>query len=352
MPEINPTNPETSKAIADLRGGRALVEVANDAITAHLRDLSPVQLAHLSHEIDSASNQRYSLEDSIYRRKPSGVTTEARELAERLSAGGDLVAIALDALKNNMRDLSAEQRGALCDAVKSARKAIPFEVAVDLEHGRLEVRRGVDGPWECKLVLKDVASGSTQEKAQALCEEINQKLRELPHYPAPSVGGGTRSSSKDTGFQIRLSNNGDLPTGAGDITIQGYPLVNDSIERHRTKTRFIRGQRRESQGALLEACDLVEMPNDAVRLMVGLFRLWKGFPEHSADLFTEVRDKGDLLEGYSVRTRKGPHSSVVIPKVFALSEALQMSLEGNWLAKVFTNWGLARKDMGIAGGVA
>ncbi len=171
-----------------------------------------------------------------------------------------------------------------------------YQVFADLANGTLEVRQGTHSAYECRLTLKAVEPGKTQEKLEALVQEMNAMFLSLANYPM-------------RGWKVYLSGNQDLPNyaEAGDIVITMTSLITDSTNRHRSQTVSINGEERISQEALLTKLGLDEVNNDFVRAMAGMFRLKRGFPPSQGDVGTE-RDSGDLFEGKVARSKKGPSS--------------------------------------------
>jgi hypothetical protein len=186
-------------------------------------------------------------------------------------------------------------------------QSVEFTTQVDLTHGRLEARRGLDGFWEAQLTLKNVIDGDTEATARALADEINLRFRRLTNWPSC--------------YRLTLSSNGDLPVGSGDVVIRGLPFVIGSTNRARSEEvshNFIGPQ--ESQNCYLNDQRLEEMPNDAVRLMVGMIRLAEGFPS-KAYMICRHGDRGDALAGNVVRTKIGPHSDAVLHTVRGIGGA-------------------------------
>jgi hypothetical protein len=140
----------------------------------------------------------------------------------------------------------------------------PSGFEVNLEHGSLKVATpGAFGTHALTLTLRGVVAGSTQATVEALCQEINKVAAKLLHYP------------KD--WKVELSNNGDLPSGVGDMTVLITPLVLDSISRQREQTEVVNGSERCSQMELLRSYGLQEVENDFLRVAVGLFQVGVGF---------------------------------------------------------------------------
>ena len=171
-----------------------------------------------------------------------------------------------------------------------------FQQLVQLANGTLEARLGTHSAFEFRLTLNDVQPGQTQEKLEALVEEMNKKFQSMANYPRE-------------GWQVYLSGNGDLPNyeEAGDVVFRCSSLIADSTNRHRSQTITLDGQKRISHEDLLSQHGLVEEPNDVVRVMAGMFRLAHGFPANKDDIGTE-RDKGDVFEGKLARTKQGSSS--------------------------------------------
>jgi hypothetical protein len=202
-----------------------------------------------------------------------------------------------------------------------------FQVYTELTHGKLEVRQGTYGTYECRLTLKEVQPGETQERVEALVDEMNGRFSLLPNCPI--------------NWKVYLSGNNDLPSvdKAGNLVVTFTPLVADSTGRHRSQAVTVGNEKRESQKGLLATQGLPEVKNDFVRVAVGMFRLAKGFPDNMDDVGTE-RDKGDLLEGKVVRTESGSSSGSA----------------GSFQRGVYVlNWhgyDRARADVGVAGGAS
>jgi hypothetical protein len=116
-------------------------------------------------------------------------------------------------------------------------------------------------------------------------------------------------NSPSCGFKVYLSQNGDLPNykKAGNVVFTCSSLIHDSTERHRKDTITLNGEERISQEALLSAHGLVQVPNDVVRAVAGMYRVAQGFPDTQGDIGTE-RDKGDVFEGKVARTKRGSSS--------------------------------------------
>ena len=203
-----------------------------------------------------------------------------------------------------------------------------YQVFADLANGTLEVRQGTHSAYECRLTLKAVEPGKTQEKLEALVQEMNAMFLSLANYPM-------------RGWKVYLSGNQDLPNyaEAGDIVITMTSLITDSTNRHRSQTVSINGEERISQEALLTKLGLDQVNNDFARAMAGMFRLKRGFPASREEIGTEL-DLGDLFEGRWVRTKMGSDSGSV--KSYR-----------DWLGGSLTNaHGQPRASIGVVGGVS
>ena len=168
-----------------------------------------------------------------------------------------------------------------------------FTQLVALTNGTLEARVGTHSAYEFRLTLKDVQPGQTQAKLEALVADMNSRFEKMPNYPS-------------CGFKVYLSQNGDLPNyeKAGSVVFTCSSLIQGSTSRHREKTITLDGQERISQEALLSAHGLVQVPNDVVRAVAGMYRLAHGFPDSAAKIGKE-HDQGDVFEGKVARTKRG-----------------------------------------------
>jgi hypothetical protein len=145
--------------------------------------------------------------------------------------------------------------------------------------------------------LRGVVAGSTQATVEALCQEINKVAAKLLHYP------------KD--WKVELSNNGDLPSGVGDMTVLITPLVLDSISRQREQTEVVNGSERCSQMELLRSYGLQEVENDFLRVAVGLFQVGVGFSPEKYEIGRGSTSES-VLEGKIVTTKPGRYSATVL----------------------------------------
>ena len=174
--------------------------------------------------------------------------------------------------------------------------ASEFEQLVELYHGTLEAREGIASEFEFRLTLKNVQPSRMQEQLEALVMEINSRFRTLNNHPSSD-------------FKVYLSKNRDLPDyeEAGDVVFTCTSLIHDSTNRHRTNTITRNDGERTSQEALLSEYDLVEVPNDVVRAVAGMYRIAQGFPDDMDVIGTEG-DNGDMFKGKVARTKRGPSS--------------------------------------------
>jgi hypothetical protein len=168
-----------------------------------------------------------------------------------------------------------------------------FTQLVELTKGTLEARKGTHSAYEFRLTLKDVQPGQTQKTLEALVAEMNSRFGKMPNHPS-------------CGFKVYLSQNGDLPNyeKAGSVVFTCSSLIYDSTERHREVTTTRKGEERSCQEALLSAHGLVQVPNDVVRAVAGMYRLAHGFPDSAAKIGKE-HDQGDVFEGKVARTKRG-----------------------------------------------
>jgi hypothetical protein len=176
-----------------------------------------------------------------------------------------------------------------------------FRELVKLHHGTLEARVGTRSTYVFRLTLEDVKPDQTQNKLEALVEEINGNFHTLPNYPSVR------------GFKVYLSGNGDLPNydRAGNVVFTCSSVIYDSQDRDLKETTYSRGiEHRSSQQALLSDLGLVEQPNDVVRVIAGMFRIAWGFPVNQKDIGTQC-DRGDVFAGKLARTKQGPRSGCV-----------------------------------------
>lgn len=183
------------------------------------------------------------------------------------------------------------------NALPAARAfATEFKQLVELANGTLEARPGRYSKFEFRLTLKDVQPGQTQEKLEALVNEMNARFPDMKNYPS-------------RGFKVYLSHNGDLPNyeKAGDVVFTCSSLIADSANRDRNQTITFNGEERISQEALVRSYGLVEQPIDVIRTMAGMLRLKEGFPNKEQDIATE-RDQGDMFNGMVARGKQGSSS--------------------------------------------
>ena len=122
---------------------------------------------------------------------------------------------------------------------------------------------------------------------------MNARFEKMPNYPS-------------CGFKVYLSENRDLPNyeKVGNVVFTCSSLIQGSTSRHREKTITLDGEERISQEALLSAHGLVQVPNDVVRAVAGMYRLAHGFPDSPAVIGKE-HDKGDVFKGKVARTKRG-----------------------------------------------
>ena len=173
---------------------------------------------------------------------------------------------------------------------------VPFQPRMSLNNGTLEARPGLNSAFEFRLTLKDVKPGQTQKTLEALVAEMNAQFPTIKNFPL-------------SGFKVYLSQNGDLPNykKAGNVVFTCSSLIHDSTERDRKDTITLNGKKRISQEALLASLGLVQVPNDVVRAVAGMYRVAEGFPDTQGDIATK-RDKGDVFDGKVARTKRGPSS--------------------------------------------
>jgi hypothetical protein len=192
-------------------------------------------------------------------------------------------------------DMARAPESNLAGALKTLPE-VPFKQLVDLNNGTLEARKGTHSAYEFRLTLKDVQPGQTQKTLEALVAEMNSRFEKMPNYPS-------------CGFKVYLSQNGDLPNyeKAGSVVFTCSSLIYDSTDRHREKTITLDGQERTSQEALLSEHGLVQVPNDVVRAVAGMYRIAHGFPDSPAKIGRE-HDKGNVFEGKVARTKRGSSS--------------------------------------------
>jgi hypothetical protein len=235
-----------------------------------------------------------------------GATKQQKEVIAAVSDNPALTDVFANMLKevgNDPAALAQSSRGNL-EAALTALPAGPalateFKQLVELTNGTLEARLGTHSAYEFRLTLKDVQPGQTQETLEALVAEMNEQFPAMKNYPS-------------CGFKVDLSQNGDLPryNEAGNVVFTCSSLIRDSTNRHRKDTITLNCEERISQEALLSAHGLVQVPNDVVRVVAGMYRVAQGaqgFPDTQGDIGTE-RDKGDVFEGKVARTKRGSSS--------------------------------------------
>lgn len=205
----------------------------------------------------------------------------------------------------------------------------PFKLIKVLQNGTLEARDGLYSKFEFRLTLKDVQPGKTQEKLEALVAEMNTQFSAMDNCPL-------------CGFKVFLSRNGDLPnyTEANNLVFTCSSLIDDSTNRARNFTTTGNDGMRISHEALLSAHELVQVPNDVVRAVAGMFRVARGFPLNQNDIGTES-DDGDVFEGKVARTKGWGSSSP-----FAASYPHGVTAE-DWLLNDFPN-----RHVGVVGGLS
>jgi hypothetical protein len=177
-------------------------------------------------------------------------------------------------------------------------------VAYEINTCKLEHRSGLFGDDESRLTLKGLPEHPTveqvQQKVKAAFEEINLELTKLPGLPK-------------VGWKIYESGNNDLAVGC----IECVPLLREPEAIDRLGARKVNDEERGCPEQAIRRSGLSRAPNDAVRLIAGLFRLWKGFPEDIAKIGTPG-DFGDVLKGRVVRTQEGRCSASVTCRPFGV----------------------------------
>jgi hypothetical protein len=173
-----------------------------------------------------------------------------------------------------------------------------FKTLLTLTHGTFAARTGVHSTYEFQLTLTGVEPGKTQEKLEALVEEMHAQFPKMKNYP-------------EFGFRVNLSGNRDLLnyTERGDITFTCSSILKDSTNRHWSEEIPYKGKRRSSQKAFLAELGLQEQPVDIVRVMGALWWLvQKEFPTEQEMMGCLKKDSGDPrdpFEGRVARTKKG-----------------------------------------------
>ncbi len=166
----------------------------------------------------------------------------------------------------------------------------------DLTHGSITVQAKENGNYEFWLTLKDVQPGRSWEKAEALCNEINELVKRLTNYPK--------------NWKVYLSSNKDLP----EVTVGGSLTRMFELTSRKIGSGASVGQTGNNLCAL-------NTENDLFRLAVGFFRLEMGFPPRTADVGTD-RDPGDLCRGTKVFTKSGMPCQTVSSYLFGVSAYL------------------------------
>jgi hypothetical protein len=169
-------------------------------------------------------------------------------------------------------------------------------VVADLEHGKFELRLGTDSALEWKITYKDVEPGKTEEKARLLAAELNKKLEE-------KVAALPYKAQMPNGWKVYLAESCKMPevNTTQDLVVEGTTLIDDSFNRHRTKTVKVNGEDRISHNEFLGSRDQTFVDNHSTRLAIAFFRYFGGFPIE-LELIGTREDTGDLTQGVVVRT--------------------------------------------------
>lgn len=186
---------------------------------------------------------------------------------------------AVEGLLVAFRSGTTAQRAELLDGIRAlSTPAVrePFNTVLQGEYSQLDVRAGIDGLYECRFTLKGGASN-----LDTALLELNDKLANTKNCP--------------TNWKVHLSGDNELSSkypGTNDIVVICTPVIQDTIFHSRI----------DQIGILVEK-GLEMVNNDLLRLMVGAFRVYKGFPS-DPDEIGKPSDTGDLLQGFDVRTAK------------------------------------------------
>jgi hypothetical protein len=209
-----------------------------------------------------------------------GATQDVRDLVtgkERSEVALDAIAQAIES--GNGSPVLVDKLTALLDKAQ-AQVASKLELTSEFQevysgtHLSLAVRAGTEGTYEVQYT-------QTGSEADAR-DELNKAFPNLSNCPNE--------------WQVYLLKNKDMGAAPEQpLVITFTPLLNES-------TGLVRNgsDPEEAHSALLQSKDLQFVPDNAISLAMGAFRLAQGFPENSADIGT-TSDKGDLLEGLVVR---------------------------------------------------
>jgi hypothetical protein len=181
-------------------------------------------------------------------------------------------------------------------AVKAAQLTNEYKVVANLEHGKFELRLGTDSALEWKITYKYVEPGKTEEKAQLLAAELNEKLAE-------KVAALPYKAQMPNGWKVYLTGHCKMPEvdRKQNLVVEGTTLIDDSFNRHRTQTVKVNGEDRSSHNEFLRNRGQTFVDNHSTRIAIAFFRYFGGFPI-ALGLIGTREDTGDLAQGKGVRT--------------------------------------------------
>lgn len=189
-----------------------------------------------------------------------------------------------------------------------------YEQLFDGKYCQVAVRRGVLGLHDVHFVLKHRESmpHTLCESLIKASEEVSRRLVAIP--------------SKPQGHSFKV-----YRTGIN----RSQKLLQRDLSIHFTPVILGSGSRTGDQHLeLLESLELLPVPTAVLKIACGAFRIRYGFPE-TVSVIGKTEDRGDLLQGYHVRTAREPRGGSAKTQSGGISGSFA--------------WGIALPDLMVAG---
>lgn len=190
-----------------------------------------------------------------------------------------------------------------------------FEAVFEGQFCAIGVRRGYYGLREVRFVMKphQKEEKTIHETLELAAREVNVALKKVPGAPAGST------------FRVFLLGN----------SAPKHPLMRELAVKFTPVVMGSGSRTGDAHAAFLEGFGLLPVPSALVKIAAGAFRVARGFPSAEGDIGT-LRDQGDLLEGYCIRTALASRG--------CSAQTTRSGVKGSFA------WHVAHEDILVAGG--